>query len=346
MPRNTHFDDADPRGSAAAPGAGEDDDAERDEDEEELDADADRGDEVDGAESEEEDEDELAERETLEAAAAEAGEDDGDMVPRSRLNEVLERERQLVEKVLDTHVRGAPAAKPEPEQPKFDLKAKRREHTKLLMEGREEEADALADEIDAHILSTATATARAQALEDFRQEHLIAEVNAASATVNREFPMLNPANKKSYDPDLVDEVVALRDVYIRKGTPAGEAIIKASRRVCERAGIEAVEEEPRGNRRAEREEGGDRKQVRSADGKVTTILPKRTAEQVRRAADIAKRIPPRTGAEGLGQRAARRDEEIDPTDMSEAQLAELEQKDPAAFRRLRGDDVVGSRRGR
>ncbi|MBS0227080.1 MAG: hypothetical protein JSS23_00100 [Proteobacteria bacterium] len=341
MPRNSHFDDEDPR-DAAARGDREDDDNDdvRDDEEEMNLDDADRGDAV-AEEEEEAEEEELVDTETLRAAAAEAAEDE-EMVPRARLNEVLERERQLVDKVLE---RGAPAARQQEEQrpPPFDLKAKRKEHTRLLMEGKEDEADELAEAIDAHLI----AVAQANAVEQMRQERLADEVAAASSQVTRLFPVLDPKNK-AFDEEAVDMVVARRDRLIRSGMPAGEAIIKASKSVCKRLGIEAVDEDDDAPRRRTpaREEGDDGKQVRGRDGKVTPIIPKRTPEQIRRAADIAKRIPPRTGAEGLGQRAARRDEEIDPSDMTEAQLEALEKSDPAAFKRLRGDDVPATQRRR
>src|SRR5690606_22050402 len=74
-----------------------------------------------------------------------------EMVPRARLNEVLESNRDL--RMILRHVAGskpeepAPAAE-EPKRPEYDFKAARREYHRLLNEGETEAAEAKFDEIE------------------------------------------------------------------------------------------------------------------------------------------------------------------------------------------------------
>lgn len=328
--RNRNFsvdDDAAARGAASGNQDVDQEEQEENEEEEEEE-DPDRGDEVEEEEEEEGEDDGKPAARGKKGAKDDDDIDDpdflaeaGDMVPRSRLDEVLERERLLTDHILKT---GGKGAAKEEAAPVFDLKAKRREHTKLLLEGKEDDADALADQIDAHILNTATKVAEDRALQRMRDDRAQEEIEVAVTTVNEKYPELNPKNRKAFDKELCDDVVALRDGYIRKGMKPAAAILKASDRLC-----------------GERSGGGDEgegEQVRNRDGKRTTVtrLPPRKPEQVRRSAEIAARVPGRTGAQGVGVREAPSDAEVDPAKMSDDTF----DKAAREGRLDRGDKVV------
>lgn len=158
-----------------------------------------------------------------EAALAELAGETSDMVPRSRLNEVLERERAREKEIADFLLAQKslqqPAAK-EPDKP-FDIKAAVRQRNKLLVEGNEDEAF----ELDQKIEDARQEIAIARAVEIVEQKSAARTAAKAAKDVIGMYPQLND------DPDLVEEVVSLRDGYIARGVPIEEAIAKAAKRL-------------------------------------------------------------------------------------------------------------------
>lgn len=318
----------------------EEEEEEFDEDDD-FDPDEDRGDDVDpdlpdddddldgegdgGSDADDLDADDLA------ALAGEGGDKKPSMIPHARFNEVneaLKKERaerlQLEEELARTRGRVPKDADAQPEQgdepPAFDFKAKRRELREALYEGDEERAEQLEDEIDAAKAAELErrAEAKAQQLYESRQaeaeaQRIQAEVQAAAAAAVAKYPVLNP-DSKGHDPELVEEVVALRDFYIhQKDMSPGEAITRAADKVAGR-GAAAKDD-------GEGEPGGKRLK---AGAKPTT-------EQLRRNDERSRRIPPRDG--GIGERAT----DIDWENLTEEEFDSLPDSEK---RKARGDYVA------
>jgi hypothetical protein len=153
---------------------------------------------------------------------AEIAGNSGDMVPLSRLNEVLERERRREQEISDFLLaQRAEQAKPVNTEQPFDINAAIRQRNKLLVEGNEDDAYAIDERIEEE--REKRATLRAVEMMEHRQTERSAS-KAANAIIVQ-YPQLND------DPDLVDEVVALRNSYLARGVPMEEAISKAAKRL-------------------------------------------------------------------------------------------------------------------
>lgn len=337
----------------------EEEEDEFDDDDDDFDPDEDRGDEVDpdlpdddddldgegdGEGDGDDDADDDSDADDIDADdladLAGEGEEGSDkkpsMIPYSRFNEVnkaLKTEResrlQLEEELARTKGRVPKDADTQQEQgeepPAFDFKAKRKELREALYEGNEERAEQLEDEIDAAKAADLErrAEAKAQQLFEARQaeseaERLKTEVETAAASAMTKYPALNPKTK-GHDPELLEEVVALRNFYIQqKGMSPGEAITKAADKVAGRGA-------------AAKDDAGDGDGEGKPGGKRLKPGAKPTTEQLRRNDERSRKIPPRDG--GIGERAS----DIDWENLTEE---EFENLPDAEKRKARGDYVA------
>lgn len=225
------------------------------EDDEEEDEDGDEEDDLDGEDGDEEDEDEEGEEDEEEEDADADALDDianpGGRIPLARLNQVLEQNRALTEMVLQlTGQGGKGATKDGDAAPAFDLKAKIKERNALLLEGKEDEASTIDLEIEEH----RTRTAQTQAFQTVQAGLQQQATNAAIAQVQKDYPVLNDKSRK-FDQDTLDEVVALRNVYIARGEPMASAIAKAAKRICGRTSLSRDRDGERGERRGKKRDG-------------------------------------------------------------------------------------------
>jgi hypothetical protein len=200
---------------------------------------AERGDDLDEGEEEEGEEAE-GEESDADALRRVAGEDD-EMVTRKRLNKVIDERNRFAEalaKVPDALAAAArgPAApvKEEPKLPEFDLAAKVREKNKKLLEGDEDAAATIELEIETHRQALADARAQHNADKQLDAKLEARELESILVDAFEQFPFLSDANKKLFNEDALDEVCALRDVYMGKGHTKPQALEKAILKVCPR----------------------------------------------------------------------------------------------------------------
>jgi hypothetical protein len=265
--------------------------------------------------------------------AGEGGDKKPSMIPHARFNEIneaLKKERaerlQLEEELARTRGRvpkDADAQQDKDEEPPaFDFKAKRKELRDALYEGNEERAEQLEDEIEAAKAAEfeRRAEAKAQQLFESRQaeaeaKRIQTEVQAAATAAMTKYTLLNP-EVEGHDPELLEEVVALRNFYIhQKGMSPGEAITKAADKVAGRGA-------------ASKDDAGD-SDAKPA-GKKLKPDAKPTTEQLRRNDERSRKIPPRDG--GLGERAS----DIDWENLTEEEFENLPE---SVKRKERGDFV-------
>lgn len=208
--------------------------------------DGDGGSEAEGEEAEgagandgEEGEDGALTKEQLEALARD---DDGrsDMVPRARLNEVLQSERDLRE-ILRTVAAGQQAAAPAkpveeeaPKRPEFDFKAANREYHKLLTDGEEEKALAKLDEIEdartaLHQFDIAEAERKAEERTYSRvsADQTSREVNTVAAEMVKRYPFLDNKSEKANEAAIL-AVNAKAKQLVAAGKSPAEALHEAA----------------------------------------------------------------------------------------------------------------------
>lgn len=302
-------DDEDEEGDEDDDGDDEDRGDDHDPDDGDEDDDDDDGGEEEGDEDDEDDDDgeEEEDADTLREIAG-----DG-TVPHGVVGELRRQNRELQAALL-ARGGGAPA-QDTTQAPAFDVKAKRREAREKLLEGDIDAANAIDDEIDAYHQQQAAAQAQQAALQVIERSR----VDEAIAEVQRRYPVLNDAKRKSFNQDTLDEVCALRDVLLKRGKPFGAALREAAKRVCERGS--ARDDDEREDRRPK-----NRNQL--------SLREKR--DRIRRASGI----PPQLSRHGSGGRAIKgaggdlSEDQI--RNMSEAKFKNIDPKDKA---RARGDFV-------
>ena len=321
----------------------EDDDTDDDDDSEEEEED--RGDEVGNRRDDDDDDDsdEDEDDDTDEDDESEEEEDDTDdldeetlrdiggtgTVPLARLNEVLEQNRQLTERLIAVTGGGKPTGAPAAEDPPaFDLKAKIKERNAKLLEGDEDAAATLDEEIIQYHQKQGAAAGAQAARELIEQDR----TNAAVAEVMRDYPQLNDAKKKTFDADALQEVITLRNGYIQNGMSVAEALRKAANRLLGKAARED-------------DDGEDDEDRARGKRKVAKDPNQRSVKQLRNQMRRAQRTPPSLRNAGSGGKPAG-------GEMTAEQLARMPESkfkrlDPKAKSEARGDFVdTGEGRGR
>ena len=293
----------------------DDDDDDSDEDED------DDTDEDDESEEEEDDTDDLDE-ETLRDIGGTG------TVPLGRLNEVLEQNRQLTERLIALSGGNQPAAPETHAAPAFDLKAKIKERNAKLLEGDEDAAATLDEEIIQYHQKQGAAAGAQAARELIEQDR----TNAAVAEVMRDYPQLNDAKKKTFDADALQEVITLRNGYIQNGMSVAEALRKAAKRLLGKAARED-------------DDGEDDEDRARGKRKVAKDPNQRSVKQLRNQMRRAQRTPPSLRNAGSGGKPA--GGELTAEQLARMPESKFKRLDPKAKSEARGDFVdTGEGRGR
>ena len=323
----------------------EDDESDEDEDEDDQDdEDEDRGDDVGGRrrtdddDDDQDDEDSEDEDDETDEDEDEDGPDADEetlrdisgngTVPLARLNEVLEQNRQLTERVIALSGGGQPAAPAAAAAPAFDLRAKTKERNAKLLEGDEDAAAALDEEIAEHYQRQAAVTATTAAREVIEQDR----TNAAVAEVMRDYPQLDDGRKKTFDANALKEVITRRNGYIQDGMTVADALRKAAKRLLGKSKVQADEEDDDEDRAR-----GKRKVAKDPN--------QRSVKQLRNQMRRAQRTPPSLRNAGSGGKPA--GGELTAEQLARMPESKFKRLDPKAKSEARGDFVdTGEGRGR
>lgn len=221
----------------------------------------DRGDEVgelppeadDLLEQEPDDKGGEGEEESDEPAPASKG---SKSVPHARFNEVneaLKQERAERLRLEEELARARGAQQPSEQKPKeeekpveFDFKAARKQLREAIYEGDDTKAEQIEEEIDrqTELKQTRIAEQRAQDLLQKeraaqQQADAMTAVESAVAKAYESYPFLDIGSDQA-NQDAIDEVVALRDLYISRGKAPAVAIVDAVAKVAPRYAGEPV----------------------------------------------------------------------------------------------------------
>ena len=255
---------ADPISEEDAKGFEVDMNFETPEEDEEAQEEADENVEVEEESLEEPEEDE--EEEVVEAADAEAedsgeeellAEDEGDtqqpegtneeglaqkepMIPKSRFDEVLAKQKAL-QKKLDEAT--APKVEDVTEAPEFDFDAKEVEFANLLMEGETEKATKLRSEIRAAEKQQLMYEMQAKMGQTVTQATEQEKLQAKAFELEAKYPELNQADP-SFNQDKTNEVLELRDAYMTQGYTGADALDKSVKLIMGASAPEAPKADP------------------------------------------------------------------------------------------------------
>lgn len=172
------------------------------------------------------------------------------MIPLGRFNEVNERAKQLAaqnQQLLDalTRSNAAPSqpaeAAPPAVDPSLTLKEKRAEYHQMLMNGDEEGALRVQEEVDQLVEDRATARALEQFRQEKAQETRNAELSSFQQTVaeiQAAYPQLDSSSAQA-DPDAIMFVVAKRDALMQQGHSPADSLRQASDAAARVFGLES-----------------------------------------------------------------------------------------------------------
>jgi len=286
------------------------DQAEGDEPEEEAPA------EVEEAPKDGDDTGESAEEPVEEEVAAEAddGSEVGDkkkspMVPKSRLDEVLAKQKKL-QKQLDEQL--AQQAEIQAEAPQYDFEIKEAEYQQLVLEGETDKATSLRNEIRMAEREQTMFEVQQKMGQTVQQSQEAIQLQATAKTIEEQYPILDE-NSQNYNSELADEVVELRDAFIMQGYQASDALTRATKYVVASKAPEPVVEESL---------------PKKGNGEITQRKKRATVQKKLAAAESQ---PPDLKGQGNAERG---EGTLDVNALSEDEFNALPEE---TLRRLRGD---------
>ena len=149
---------------------------------------------------------------------------DNKMVPKSRLDEVLAKNKEMQKKLQDMEGKETPEAEKLPE---YDFVTKEKEYQDLVLEGETEKAALLRNEIrtaEREQLMSEMQNKMGQTVQQDRELH---ELNQKATEIMEVFPIFDEKSK-TYDEKLTTEVMELRDAFIYQGYGAADSLAKAT----------------------------------------------------------------------------------------------------------------------
>jgi hypothetical protein len=286
-----------------------------DEDEDEPSA---LGEEPEDSEASEVDEDEpsaLGEEPEIEAEEAEIEEEPEQkkpMVPKSRLDEVLAKQKAL-QKQLDDLMAAKEQVENAPET--YDFEAKEIEYQNLLLDGESQKAAALRAEMRRAERAQIEYEMAQKMEQKVTQNQQMTALQQAAADLESNFPVFDRSSP-DYSEEYTQEVIDLRDAFIVKGENAVAALSKAAKYVIKEYGLDSSSETP---------------------SLATRAAPKQADEVAKKRAEVSRKLkaaasqPPELPGESSASRGERA---TDISNMTEEEFSALPE---ATLKRLRGD---------
>lgn len=145
------------------------------------------------------------------------------MIPKSRFDQVLEKQKALQKRLEEAL---APKVEDVKEAPDFDFDAKEVEYQTLVMEGETEKATKLRSEIRAAEKQQMMFEVQAKMGQTVTQNQEMVDLQTKAAELESLYPELNQANPE-FDQDKTNEVLELRDAYMTQGYMGADALDKA-----------------------------------------------------------------------------------------------------------------------
>lgn len=162
------------------------------------------------------------------------------MVPKSRLDEVLAKQKALQKQLDDINTQKAAeekAAAPEA----YDFDEKEVEYQNLVLDGETQKAVALRREIRNAEKAQIEFELREEVTQTVKQDREMSALHKAAMAMQEAYPVFD-ANSESYNEELTNEVVELRNAFISNGYDVVDALSKAAKFVVRDNGLDVAEE--------------------------------------------------------------------------------------------------------
>lgn len=232
------------------------------------------------------------------------------MVPKARLDEVLQKQKALQKQLDDMKAAQVPA-EDAPEE--YDFSAKELEYQTMVLDGEAEKAAALRADIRKAERVQIEYEMTQRMTDTVSNNQQASALQQAASTLEAEFPIFN-AKSDEYDETLTQEVIDLRDAFIIKGDNPVAALSRAAKFVISENGL--VDDTPT---------------LSTAAAKAATDEVSKKRAEVSRKLKVADSQPPEMTGEGA---AVRGEAALDVASLSEEEFNALPE---ATLKRLRGD---------
>jgi len=237
------------------------------------------------------------------------------MVPKSRLDEVLQKQKALQKQLEDMKkAQEPPANAPDP----YDFDSKEREYMNLVLDGKEADAVKLRQEIRNAEKAQLEFDMNEKMQQTVQHNAQATALQAAANELEAQFPVFDQ-NSEAYNEGYTQEVIGLRDAFIMQGYDAVDALTKAANFVIKTNDLAAPEP------------------TSSTLDARTAPKQKPVDEVAKKRAEVSKKLkaaesqPPELPGESS---AARGERAVDVSTMSEDEFNALPD---ATIKRLRGD---------
>jgi len=232
------------------------------------------------------------------------------MVPKSRLDEVLAKQKALQKQLDDLN-----QAKVETvtESPEYDFAAKEAEYQQFVLDGESEKAIALRTEIRNAEKQQIMFEVQQTTTQNIQQSTEAQSLQAKATELEAQYPVFD-VNSAEHDPDLLKEALDLRDAFMIQGYDGAYALDKAVNTTLTLKKPELLQTE-----------------APKVDPKVAELNKKKQTAKVSAKIEASQQQPPAMKGEGAAQRG---DKPIDLNKLSEKEFQALPDE---TLKRLRGD---------
>tara|TARA_R100001377_G_scaffold82487_1_gene62902 strand:+ start:1838 stop:2845 length:1008 start_codon:yes stop_codon:yes gene_type:complete len=256
---------------------------------------------------------EEVEEEEVEEAVEELKPKKSPMVPKARLDEVLAKQKALQKQLDEVNAANEKSA----EAPDtYDFDSKETEYQSMVLDGETDKAVSLRREIRKAERAELEFEMRQEMSQTVQQDRQMTALQQAATAMEEAYPEFN-RDSESFNEDMTNEVVELRDAFIIKGYEAVDALSKAVNFVVKDNALDAPE----------------------PDGSALAAKAKTVDEMAKKRAQVSKKLqaaeaqPP----ELPGESSSRGGEKgLDLASMTEDEFNALPE---ATLKRLRGDII-------
>jgi len=232
------------------------------------------------------------------------------MVPKSRLDEVLAKQKALQKQLEEMK---AANEKSEEAPADYDFDAKEVEYQNMVLDGESEKAVALRREIRKAEREQLEYEMRQEMNQTVQQNQQVTALQQAASAMEETYPVFDQ-NSDQFSQEMTDEVVELRDAFIYKGYDPVDALSKSVNYVVKANQLEGAVKEG--------------KSLSSAPS-VDEVSAKR--KQVKKKIAVAESQPPELAGESSANRGEKE------TDLMSLSDDEFDALPEATLKRLRGD---------
>ena len=244
--------------------------------------------------------------------AKEVEEPKAPMVPKSRLDEVLAKNKEMQKKLQDMEDKDTPETEKLPE---YDFVTKEKEYQDLVLDGETEKAALLRNEIRAAEKEQIMSEMQGQMGQTVQQDRELHELNQKATEIMEVFPIFDEKSK-SYDEKLTNEVMELRDAFIYQGYGAADSLAKATE-------VTLLSKKP------ELLQGGDTETTDPAPKLSKAVQEKKAKATVKKKVEASQAQPPEMKGE-----SAKNKKVVDIHTLSDDEFGALPEE---TLRRMRGD---------